>query len=74
MLSVSVFAMVSFCCLRVCRGELLTAHIRDLLTVLAYNDDPFVNAIKFGLPMLLMLSFLFTAINIVRVRRKLSAL
>eukprot|EP00048_Salpingoeca_helianthica_P013325 m.199375 g.199375 ORF g.199375 m.199375 type:complete len:1762 (-) comp15490_c4_seq21:19-5304(-) len=31
-----------------------------------YTDDPFVNAIKFGMPLLLMLSFLFTAINIVR--------
>eukprot|EP00047_Mylnosiga_fluctuans_P017548 m.62444 g.62444 ORF g.62444 m.62444 type:complete len:913 (+) comp7137_c2_seq4:3-2741(+) len=31
-----------------------------------YTDDPFINAIKFGMPMLLMLSFLFTAINIVR--------
>ena len=33
-----------------------------------YRDDPFLNAIQFGFPLLLMLSLLYTALSIVRVR------
>ena len=33
----------------------------------AYRNDRFLNAIQFGLPLLLMLSLLYTALSIVRV-------
>jgi hypothetical protein len=34
----------------------------------AYRDDPFLNAVEFGFPLLLMLSLLYTSLSIVRVR------
>lgn len=38
-----------------------------------YKDDPFVFAIQFGLPLLLMLALLYTALSIVRVRSSTAA-